>query len=61
MPLYILECRNCQTYYEVTMSLELKERFDKQKRKKKCPDCGKTLKNVMCAPRLSSQRCTVGC
>lgn len=60
MPLYQLKCNKCLNLYEVTMDLKTKEKFNKGKTYKKCPECGSKLKSVICPVRLSSERACFG-
>lgn len=60
MPLYQLKCEKCKAYYEVTMNLTTKDRFDKGVTWKRCPDCGEKLVSVICPVRLSSERACFG-
>ena len=60
MPLYQLKCEKCLEYYEVTMDLATKEKFDKGGTWKRCPVCGEKLVSVICPVRLSSERACFG-
>jgi predicted nucleic acid-binding Zn ribbon protein len=60
VPLYQLKCEKCIEFYEVTMDLATKDKFDNGETSKKCPKCGKKLSPVMCPVRLSSERACFG-
>jgi len=52
MPLYQMYCEHCDEPYEVIMSLDTCRAFDDGKRRKKCPECGKYLKKIICPPKI---------
>lgn len=57
MPLYQLWCDHCSKTgtrpdYEVTMRLEVFDKFSKGEIKKECPVCKKNLRNLVCPVRF---------
>ena len=51
MPLYLLYCEKCYCPFEVTMTLEVNDKFDAGEISKDCPVCDEKLKKIICAPK----------
>ena len=58
---YQFYCQLCDLPFEILMTLDELEEYDKGEEDIPCPICQEPLDKLICPPRLSSSRCTVGC